>query len=191
MGIPSVSGINGLRNDSVLNEMTMDDGRPAHQLAELVEQHYSVLFRYAFRLTGRTADAEDLVQQSFLIAHRKIEQLRDPANGKAWLFTIARNSYLRSLRGKEAARIVSLDQAPEPGEDCPADAKLDGEQLQSILHELEEEFRTPLILFYFEQFSYKEIAEQMDVPIGTIMSRLARAKAHLRRRLASFQPIGK
>ena len=168
----------------------MDDGRPALQLAELVEQHYSVLFRYAFRLTGRTADAEDLVQQAFLTAHRKIEQLRDPANGKAWLFTIARNAYLRSLRKRGGTRIVSLDQAPELSEDCPTDTKLDGEQLQSILNELEEEFRTPLILFYFEQFSYQEIAEQMDVPIGTVMSRLARAKAHLRRRLTSFQPVG-
>ena len=168
----------------------MADGEAVPLLAQLVQQHYAALYRYAFRLSGRTADAEDLVQQSFLTAHQKIDQLRDPQNGKAWLFTIARNAYLKSLRGNAGTKLVSLEQAPEPGEECPQDIRLDNEQLQSVLNEIEEEFRTPLILFYFEQFSYKEIAEQMDVPIGTVMSRLARGKAHLRQKLASFQPAG-
>lgn len=168
----------------------MADGGAVPLLAQLVQQHYAALYRYAFRLSGRAADAEDLVQQSFLTAQQKIGQLRDPQNGKAWLFTIARNAYLKSLRGSAGTKLVSLEQAPEPGEECPQHIRLDNEQLQSVLNELEEEFRTPLILFYFEQFSYKEIAEQMDVPIGTVMSRLARGKAHLRRKLASFQPAG-
>jgi RNA polymerase sigma-70 factor, ECF subfamily len=59
--------------------------------------------------------------------------------------------------------------------------------LQQILNELPEEFRTPVILFYFDELTYREIAEQMNVPIGTVMSRLARGKAHLRRRLESMQ----
>ena len=62
-------------------------------------------------------------------------------------------------------------------------------ELQTILSELPEEFRTPLILYYFEEFSYKQIARQMDVPIGTVMSRLARAKKHLRHRLTTVQPV--
>jgi RNA polymerase sigma-70 factor (ECF subfamily) len=170
--------------------MIMADGSAASLLAQLVQQHYAALYRYAFRLSGKSADAEDLVQQSFLTAHQKIEQLRDPQNGKAWLFTITRNAYLKSLRGTTGTKLLSLEHAPEPGEECRQDIRLDNEQLQSILNELEEEFRTPLILFYFEQFSYKEISEQMDVPIGTVMSRLARGKAHLRQKLASFQPAG-
>lgn len=168
--------------------MAMDDGQPARILPELVEQYYTVLYRYAVRLTGSTADAEDCVQQAFLTAQRKIDQLRDPANAKAWLFAITRNVYLRSLRGGRGH--VSLEDAPEPSESCPLEVHLDGQQLQRVLDGLDEEFRTPLILFYFKQFSYKEIAEQMDVPIGTVMSRLARGKAYLRRRLAAFQPVG-
>ena len=62
-------------------------------------------------------------------------------------------------------------------------AALDSAQLQKVLGELPETFRTPLILYYFEDFSYKDIAEQMNVPLGTVMSRLARAKAFLRQRL--------
>ena len=61
--------------------------------------------------------------------------------------------------------------------------QIDPEQLQRALDELSEVFRTPIILYYFEDFSYRDIAEQMDLPIGTVMSRLARAKAHLRARL--------
>jgi RNA polymerase sigma-70 factor, ECF subfamily len=167
----------------------MDDGG-APLLAQLVDQHYAVLYRYAFRLTGSSADAEDLVQQCFLTAHRKIGQLREPQNGKAWLFSIARNAFLKGKRGQKGTATVSLESAPEPGEECPQDVAIDNEQLQAILNELDVEFRTPLILFYFEQLSYKEIAAQMDVPIGTVMSRLARAKNHLRQRLVSFQPAG-
>ena len=61
---------------------------------------------------------------------------------------------------------------------------IDPAKLQEVLDELDESFRTPLILFYFEDFSYREIAEQMDLPIGTVMSRLARAKGYLRTRLS-------
>ena len=168
----------------------MADGGAAPLLAELVEQHYAALYRFAYRLSGCGADAEDLVQQTFLAAHQKIDQLRDPANGRAWLFTVTRNTYLKSIRGKPPSRSVSLENSPEPVEDCPRDLlPIDGEQIQAVLNELDEEFRTPIILFYFEQFSYKEIAEQMEIPIGTVMSRLARGKSHLRQKLASFQPV--
>ena len=71
---------------------------------------------------------------------------------------------------------------PEP---LPA---VDPERLQEALNELPEVFRTPIILYYFEDFSYRDIAEQMDLPIGTVMSRLARAKAHLRARLLPAAP---
>lgn len=164
----------------------MDDWLAAN-FEELVELHYALLYRFAFRLTGSVPDAEDLTQQAFLTAQRKLEQLRDPSRAKSWLCSILRNTYLQNLRGRAAAPNVSLANTPEPADETLDEAVFDEQELQDALQELPEEFRTPLILFYFEEFSYKEIAEQMQVPIGTIMSRLARAKGHLRRRLTACE----
>lgn len=163
----------------------MDDGQRGGKLADWVEQHYRLLYRYAFRLTGSTADAEDLTQQAFLIAQNKCDQLRNPAHVRSWLCSIVRNTYLKSLRNRDR---VPLENVAEPTDPLPHEVEIDQDELQKALSELPEEFRTPLILFYFQEFSYRQIAEQMDVPIGTVMSRLARAKSHLRRRLLSPQP---
>src|SRR5579872_6358868 len=150
----------------------------ARKLADLVEQHYALLYRYAYRLTGSEADAEDLTQQTFMTAQARWDQLRDETRAKSWLFTIARNAFLKELRAPAFQSTSFLDELPDPRSAMgPVDS--DTEQLQSALNDLPEEFRSPLILFYFREFSYKEIAEQMEVPVGTIMSRLARAKAYL------------
>jgi RNA polymerase sigma-70 factor (ECF subfamily) len=156
----------------------------ASKLADLVERYYALLYRYAYRLTGCVADAEDLTQHAFLTAHAKWNQLQDETKAKSWLFTIARNAYLKELRGPACVVTATLDEFPAPAPESGA-ADFDGELLQHVLNSLPEEFRSPVILFYFEEFSYKEIAEQMDVPVGTIMSRLARAKAYLRQRLTA------
>jgi len=162
------------------------------KLADLVERYYALLYRYAYRLTGSEADADDLTQQSFLTAQARWDQLRDETKAKSWLFTIARNAYLKELRGPVCIPSSLLDELP--GKPYPAGSEtgpcdFDQEQLQNVLNDLPEEFRSPIVLFYFEDFSYKEIAEQMDVPVGTIMSRLARAKAYLRQRLAAPQSV--
>ena len=154
------------------------------KLAELVERYYALLYRYAYRLTGREADAEDLTQQAFLTAQAKWGQLRDETKAKSWLFTIARNSYLKELRGPVCIPSSALDELAGAATETGS-VDFDQEQLQNVLNDLPEEFRSPVVLFYFEEFSYKEIAEQMGVPVGTIMSRLARAKAYLRQRLTT------
>ena len=80
--------------------------------------------------------------------------------------------------GGAAERVGDIaDRSPEPP------PEIDSDDLQRALNELPESFRTPVILFYFDEFSYRDIAEHLDVPIGTVMSRLARAKAHLKERL--------
>ena len=153
-------------------------------LRSLVEQHYKLLYRYAYHLCRSAADAEDLTQETFCTAQAKIDQLRDPARAAGWLCTILRNHYLRGLRHKPARPVESLDELPaEPEAVEEAPGEIDREQLGRILSELPEAFRTPVLLFYFEEFSHRQIADQMDVPIGTVMSRLARAKAYLRARL--------
>ncbi len=156
---------------------------------QLVEEHYSALYRYAYRLTGSAVDAEDLTQETFCQAQLKLSQLRDRARAKAWLFSILRNAYLHRVRASKQERHVSLDWVGDLPERLPdALPEVEPEQLQRTLNELPEVFRTPVILYYFEDFSYRDIAEQMDLPIGTVMSRLARAKAHLRARLLQANP---
>jgi RNA polymerase sigma-70 factor (ECF subfamily) len=151
---------------------------------QLVDEHYAVLYRYAFRLSGSAADAEDLTQETFCQAQLKLGQLRDPDKAKPWLFSILRNAYLHRVRAHKRERAVSLDGVGDLPERLPKPLpEVDPQRLQEALNELPEAFRTPIILYYFEDFSYRAIAEQMDLPVGTVMSRLARAKAHLRSRL--------
>ena len=156
-------------------------------LAKLVQEHYELVYRYAYRLCGRRADAEDLAQQTFLIAGQKYHQLRQPEKQRSWLCTIVRNLYLKSLRQQAATTTVSLDEQSlqDPHGDEVHTSVHD--ELQNALDSLPEEFRTPVILYYFEEFSYREIAEQLDLPPGTVMSRLARAKTKLREHLAKHE----
>jgi len=160
-------------------------------ITPLVEQHYQSLYRYAYRLSGAAADAEDLTQEAFCKAQAQLGTLRDPDRAKPWLFSILRNAYLHRARSDRAHRQVPLDAVGDLPDDPPPDVPEFGpEELQRALNELPEGFRTPVILFYFEDMSYRDIAEQMDLPIGTVMSRLARAKAHLRDRLVPAAGVG-
>ena len=153
-------------------------------LAALVKEHSEMLFRYAYRLSGSAADAEDLTQQTFLAAHRHLEQLREPERARSWLCAILRNVYLKQLRSNGGLQPDSLQDVSEPAAEGVLENPIDEEQLQAALLELPEEYRSPVILFYFGELSYKEIAEQLEVPIGTVMSRLARAKSLLKKRLS-------
>ena len=166
--------------------MDMFSGPPSVQ--RLVEDHYASLYRYAFRLSGSSADAEDLTQDTFCKAQTNLSQLRDPSRARPWLFSILRNAYLHRIRAERQQPCVALELVGDLAEPLPESLpEIDSEQLQSALNELSEVYRTPIILYYFEEFGYREIAEQMDLPIGTVMSRLARAKAFLRTRLL---PVG-
>src|SRR4029077_3924151 len=147
-----------------------------------------LVYRYAYRLSGSAADAEDLTQQTFLTAQAKWEQLRDEQKAKSWLLTITRNAFLKAQRGPACVISSALDELPGRSPEAGGTG-FDQEQLQNVLNDLPEEFRAPVVLFYFEEFTYNEIAEQMGVPVGTIMSRLARAKAFLRQRLTAPEPV--
>lgn len=156
------------------------------RLRDLVEQHYSAIYGYAYRLSGAVADAEDLTQQTFMIAHQKLHQLREQDKVIRWLYTIARTCFLKSRRRQRpsAAANFELDVNEIPERFCD-DAPFDEERLQAALNELGDEFKLCVTMFYYEELSYKEIAEQLEIPIGTVMSRLARAKGRLRYALAA------
>lgn len=150
-------------------------------ITELVAQHYDAVYRLAFRLSGTTHDAEDITQQAFVDAQRHLHTLRDPASAKAWLCMIARNHFRRGLRDAGPSR-TSLDAIDEPAGAMVAEP-LDTRGLQTALNQLPTEFRTVLVLFYFENLSYQQIATELGLPIGTVMSRLSRGKQQLRQHL--------
>lgn len=147
----------------------------------LVEEHYAAVYRYAYWLSGSEADGEDLTQEVFCCAQQKLHQLRSPAAARSWLYAIVRNCYLRDRRDRRALARTSLEDLPEepvaPEEPL---RDVDTDRLRQLLHELAPEFRVPVVLFYYEGLSYREIAEELAIPMGTVMSRLNRAKAHLR-----------
>ena len=160
----------------------METGERQQRVAELIGQHYELLYRVSFRLTGAVADAEDLTQQTFLTAQLKLHQLRDETAAKPWLLAILRRHFFRN-RSRAARQSVSLDLLPEPITSADETAELNADELQTALNELPDEFRLPIVLYYFHELSYQEIAAELSVPVGTVMSRLSRGKQHLRRRL--------
>lgn len=151
--------------------------RPAFD--DLVVTHYESLYRFALSLAQRESDACDLVQQTFAIYAAKGHQIRDAEKIKSWLFTTLRREFLGQRR--RAARFS--DEPPD--DDVPDLAPerldaIDGATVIAALGKLPLEYREPLTLFYLEEFTYQEIADHVGVPIGTVMSRLSRAKARLR-----------
>jgi RNA polymerase sigma-70 factor, ECF subfamily len=167
-----------------------DAPRPADgsvvDIAGLIAAHHGSLYRYAFRLTGMAADAEDLSQQAFLIAQQKLHQLRDAERAVGWLFAILRSCYLkwRRKRFPMASTVADLEMGEVPQPEAELSA-VDSEELQQVLGEMHEDLRLILLMFYFEELTYKQIADELDVPIGTVMSRLSRAKQKLKSRLSA------
>ncbi len=165
-----------------------DEGFP-----QLVDAYYAGLYRFALSLTRSASDAADLTQQTFYIWATKGQALRDGTKAKSWLFTTLYREFLRGRR--RDARVTALEDLA-PGEQDPPDVgadaigKLDSAVVLAALQEIEPAFREPLTLFYLQDLSYLEIAEILSVPIGTVMSRLSRGKAHLRARLAAAPPAG-
>lgn len=150
---------------------------------EIVEEHYQSLYRFALSLARNEAEACDLTQQTFYLWASRGHQLRDEEKAKAWLFTVLHREFLGSRRWKNKfshEEIGLLDQElPAPSFD--AVNAMDGFWVMQCLKEVEETYRAPLALFYLEDYSYKEIAQILRIPIGTVMSRLARGKQQLRR----------
>ncbi|MCH7224542.1 RNA polymerase sigma factor [Haloferula sp. A504] len=158
------------------------------EFQDLVDAHYEALYRFALSLSKNRETAADLVQQTFCIWARKGGQLRDRSKAKTWLFTTLHREFLAHARKARRFSDEELTEAVagrvEATED-ESDRHLDGQRALELLGELDETFRAPIVLFYLQQHSYKEIAEILDVPIGTVMSRISRAKAMLRRRMTS------
>jgi len=164
-------------------------GSDGSDLAALIVAHHAAVYRYACRLCGCSTEAEDLAQQTFMIAQQKLHQLREPERAAAWLLAIVRSCFLKSLRKPRPTPAQDIElQVDQIADHAPELDRIDREELAAALATLPAEFRLILLMFYFEELSYQEIARQLNIPIGTVMSRLSRAKGHLRLQLAAFAP---
>ncbi|MEM9227692.1 MAG: RNA polymerase sigma factor [Verrucomicrobiota bacterium] len=157
---------------------------------ELVEAYYKPLYRFAYSLAKNEHEASDLTQQTFTIYAQKGDSLRDATKIKSWLFTTLYREFLR-LRRKSAQAIPQENDILEleaPSVE-PSGARLhDSNSALEALQQIDESYRAPLTLFYLKDLSYKEIAATLDIPIGTVMSRLSRGKAQLKSLLQSRAP---
>lgn len=152
----------------------------------LVDRYYAPLYRFALSLAASEALAADLTQETFYLWAAKGHQLRDASKAKAWLFTTLHREFLRQRRHqiRFPTQEIGESETELPPVDAGIAGVLDGSQALAALQRVDERYRVPLVLFYVEDFSYQEIAEALELPVGTVMSRLARGKDQLRRLLA-------
>jgi RNA polymerase sigma-70 factor (ECF subfamily) len=161
-------------------------------------QYAPQLYSTARRMTGNPSDAEDLVQDTYLRAWRGFHSFQEGTNLRAWLFRILTNSYINTYRAKQRRpqetdlddvedlylykRVRSIDPSTRSAEDTLFELFTDDE-VKSALEDLPDTFRVAVLLADVQGFSYKEIAEMLDIPIGTVMSRLHRGRKAMQKRL--------
>jgi RNA polymerase sigma-70 factor (ECF subfamily) len=159
---------------------------------EQILPHLTIVYRAALRLVGTVQDAEDLVQETCLRAFRALDQLREPAAAKVWLFAVLRSVFLRRAERQAADLVITVDDldaatTPSPelgwGRDSPARRVLLEEVREATLR-LPLVYREPIVLAHVGGFSYREMSEILEVPVGTVMSRLFRGRRLLRHALA-------
>lgn len=157
------------------------------QLKSVINEWYDPLYRFALSLCRNEDNALDLTQNAFFKLAQKADTLRDPSKAKSWLFSTLHREFVDQYRRNRRFPSQSIDSISEPQATLGQSAqnRMDAQVLMHALSDLDEIFRAPLSLFYLEHLSYKEIAEILDIPIGTVMSRLRRAKDHLRAAMTS------
>ena len=161
--------------------------------------HIDSMYNFAYRLTFDEDDAKDLVQDTYMKAYRFINSFQEGTNAKAWLYRILKNSFINDYR-KKSKQPAKVDyQEVEQfynSEDTPSNATIDlrlettkdmiGDEISNALNSLAVDFRTVVILCDLEGFTYEEMAKILDIPIGTVRSRLHRARNLLREKLGSY-----
>src|ERR1700730_18332979 len=173
------------------------------KFSELAMEHMGSLYSAAVRMTRNAADAEDLMQETYLKAYRGFGGFQEGTNLKAWLYKILTNTFINSYRAKKRRpeqteiedvedlylyrRLGGLEAAASgrSAEDEVMDHFTEGD-VKTAVESLPEQFRLAVLLADVEGFSYKEIAEILDIPIGTVMSRLHRGRKALEKALFDF-----
>jgi RNA polymerase sigma-70 factor (ECF subfamily) len=170
----------------LLRKAVAGNGKAFH---ELVNRHGQLMYRLAVRLIGNATDAEDVVQEAFAGAFRSMAKFEARASVKTWLtrFLVVQVAKLRRDRRRRPMDSIETTSASmgTPGGSASVDHRID---MQAALEKLSREHREVLVLREFEQMSYEEIAAVLDVPRGTVESRLHRARAELREKLKAYLP---
>ena len=161
--------------------------------------HIDSMYNFAYRITFDEDDAKDLVQETYLKAFRFIDSFQEGTNAKAWLFRILKNSFINDFRkkSKEPAKVdyqevESFYNSDEVDETITSDLRVEavqemiGDEVSNALNALAIDFRTVIILCDLEGFTYEEMAKILDIPIGTVRSRLHRGRNLLRQRLLKY-----
>jgi RNA polymerase sigma-70 factor, ECF subfamily len=148
---------------------------------KLVDLYYPSLYRFAFSLTRQESEACDLTQETFLIWAKKGHSVRDETKVKSWLFTTLHREYLQKQRRRVRFPQVELDAAEtELPEVAPVTmGNIDRHNVLNALSQLDENFQAAVALFYLEDHSYPEIAEILQIPLGTVKSRISRGIGQL------------
>jgi RNA polymerase sigma factor (sigma-70 family) len=185
---PSLAGVSS-------RMLTLLKKRPNQDFEERMLPHLDAAYNFARWLLRNGEDAEDAVQDAFLRAHQAFAGLQG-GSGKAWLMTIVRNVCLTRLKRRaQPGKVIMLDEALRELEETPAEippaslssrpdaellAKLERARVHTALRKLPANLREVVILREFEELSYQEISEVVAVPVGTVMSRLSRARTQLK-----------
>jgi RNA polymerase sigma-70 factor (ECF subfamily) len=153
----------------------------------IVSTYYEPLYRFAYSLSRQESEACDLTQETFYKWATKGHQLRDKSKIKSWLFTTLYRQFVGQQRRETRFPHLEVDAISHelPKVASTVDRDADGATVLSLLGQVSELYRAPLVLLYLEDHSYREIADILDIPIGTVMSRLSRGKELLRLLLAS------
>jgi len=161
--------------------------------------HIDSMYNFAFRLTHDEDDAKDLVQDTFLKSYRFINSFQEGTNAKAWLFRILKNSFINDFRKKskeptkvDYQEVEGYYNSEKANSAITTDLRIDtikdmmGDEISNALNSLAVDFRTVIILCDVEGFTYEEMAKILDIPIGTVRSRLHRARNLLKEKLHSY-----
>ena len=156
----------------------------------LVDLYYAALYRFAMSLTRAESDAADLVQETFLTWAAKGHQLRDASKAKSWLFTTLHRRFLESHRRTTRFPHLELTEAAEDLPTIEPDmvSHLDGHGVLALLSQVDPQFQAAVALFYLEDYSYNEIAAILEVPLGTVKSRIARGLGQLKQLVLRGRP---
>jgi len=164
---------------------------PNPDFEEIVDRYYRPLYQFALSLSRSEADAWDLTQQTFLTLSTKGGQLRDFSKLRSWLFTTLHRAFLQNRRHETRFRHYELSEvdAELPEVSVPFGSRMDSLRALEALEKIDEVFRAPVVLFYLENCPYKEIAAILDLPLGTVKSRIARGIAHLQKSFMPARPV--